>query len=165
MAERKTYSAEQKAEALKKVAELGITKAAKELGISHVTLAKWRVDAGVDTAKKKVEKAAKDVADQAAATTIEAKKNGRAAGRKAKEKIKQVAEELISYEKIGCIINRVTNPELVGLTDSPVEILSAIPADDAFAANDIKGRSVMELPADSVMLKGVKEALRKIEIL
>lgn len=96
MAERKTYSAEQKAEALKKVAELGITKAAKELGISHVTLAKWRVDAGVDTAKKKVEKAAKDVADQATATTIEAKKNGRAAGRKAKEKIKQVAEEAAS---------------------------------------------------------------------
>ena len=75
--------------------------------------------------------------------------------------IKQVA----SYEKIGCIINRVTNPELVGLTDSPVEILSAIPADDAFAANDIRGKSVMELPADSVMLKGVKEALHKIEIL
>ena len=46
-----------------------------------------------------------------------------------------------------------------------VDILSYIPADSAFAANDIKGRSVMELPADSVMLKGVKEALHKIEIL
>ena len=55
--------------------------------------------------------------------------------------------------------------KLVELTDSPVEILSAIPADDAFAANDIRGRSVLELPADSVMLKGVKEALQKIEIL
>ena len=79
--------------------------------------------------------------------------------------IKQVADELISYEKIGCIINRVTNPELVELTESPVEILSAIPADNTFAANDIKGRSVLELPADSVMLKGVREALHKIEIL
>ena len=38
-------------------------------------------------------------------------------------------------------------------------------ADSAFAANDIKGKSVMELPADSSMLKGVQEALRKIEIL
>ena len=46
-----------------------------------------------------------------------------------------------------------------------VDVLAYIPADSAFAANDIKGRSVLELPADSVMLKGVKEALRKIEIL
>ena len=72
----------------------------------------------------------------------------------------------ISYERIGAIINRVTNPELVPLMQVPgVEILTAIPADSAFAANDIKGKSVMELPADSSMLKGVQEALRKIEIL
>ena len=80
--------------------------------------------------------------------------------------IKGVADELISYEKIGVIINRVTNPELVALTQVPgVEILAAIPADAVFAANDIKGRSVMELPEDSAVLKGVREALQKIEIL
>jgi hypothetical protein len=44
-------------------------------------------------------------------------------------------------------------------------VLAYIPADSTFAANDIKGKSVLELPADSVMLTGVKEALRKIEIL
>ncbi len=49
--------------------------------------------------------------------------------------------------------------------ESPVEVLAAIPADSAFAANDIKGKSVMELPADSAMLKGVQDALQKIEIL
>ena len=80
--------------------------------------------------------------------------------------IKGVADELISYEKIGVIINRVTNPELVPLTQVPgVEILSAIPADAVFAANDIKGRSVLELPEDSAVLKGVREALQKIKIL
>lgn len=80
--------------------------------------------------------------------------------------IKGVADDLISYEKIGVIINRVTNPELVPLTQVPgVEILSAIPADAVFAANDIKGRSVLELPEDSAVLKGVREALQKIEIL
>ena len=79
--------------------------------------------------------------------------------------IKDVADELISYEKIGVIINRVTNPELVDLMEVPVEILTAIPADGAFAANDIRGKSVMDLPADSLMLRGVQEALRKIEIL
>ena len=80
--------------------------------------------------------------------------------------IKSVADELIAYERIGVIINRVTNPELADMMQIPgVEILSLIPADSAFAANDIKGKSVMELPEDSVMLKGVREALQKIEIL
>ena len=80
--------------------------------------------------------------------------------------IKSVADDLIAYERVGAIINRVTNPELVELTEVPgVEILTAIPADGTFAANDIMGKSVMELPADSVMLHGVKEALRKIDIL
>ena len=80
--------------------------------------------------------------------------------------IKSVADELIAYDRIGIIINRVTNPELVNLIRLPgVEILTAIPADSAFAANDIRGQSVLDLPADSAMLKGVEEALQKIEIL
>jgi len=77
-----------------------------------------------------------------------------------------VADELIAYERVGAIINRVTNPELVSLTRIPgVEILTAIPADASFAANDIRGQSVLSLPADNLMLQGVQEALRKIEIL
>ena len=80
--------------------------------------------------------------------------------------IKNVADELIAYDKIGAIVNRMTNPELADMMRIPdVDILSFIPADSTFAANDIKGRSVLELPADSAMLKGVEEALRKIEIL
>ena len=60
----------------------------------------------------------------------------------------------------------MTNPELAGLTQLPgVEVLAMIPADAAFAENDIRGRSVMELPADSAMLQGVREALVKTEIL
>ena len=80
--------------------------------------------------------------------------------------IKSVADELIAYDRIGVIVNRVTNPELADMMQIPgLEILSLIPADSTFAANDIKGKSVMELPEDSVMLKGVREALQKIEIL
>ena len=75
--------------------------------------------------------------------------------------IKNVADELISYEKIGAIVNRMTNPEFKELICVPgVDILSYIPADSVFAANDIKGKSVLELSADSAMLNGVKEALR-----
>ena len=80
--------------------------------------------------------------------------------------IKGVADDLIVYDKIVAIINRMTNPELAGLIAIPgVEIAAFIPADSAFAANDIKGKSVLELPEDSLMLNGVKEALQKIEIL
>lgn len=80
--------------------------------------------------------------------------------------IKNVADELISYEKIGAIVNRVTNPELTDMMKIPgVDILSFIPADSVFAANDIKGKSVLELPDDSAVVTGVKEALQKIEIL
>ena len=87
-------------------------------------------------------------------------------GEQVLETIKGVADELISYDKIGVIVNRMTNPELKDMINVPgVEVLAYIPADSTFAANDIKGRSVLELPADSVMLKGVKEALQKIEIL
>ena len=46
-----------------------------------------------------------------------------------------------------------------------VDIVARIPADSAFAANDIKGQSVLKLPEDSLMLKGVKEALQKLESL
>ncbi len=87
-------------------------------------------------------------------------------GEQVLETIKSVADELISYDRIGVIVNRMTNPELKDLVNVPgVEVLAYIPADSGFAANDIKGKSVLELPADSVMLKGVKEALQKIEIL
>ena len=80
--------------------------------------------------------------------------------------IKQVADELIAYDRIGVIVNRVTNPELVDAFKAPgVDVLAFIPADSAFAANDIMGKSVMALPADSLMLKGAQEALRNIEIL
>lgn len=80
--------------------------------------------------------------------------------------IKSVADELMDYDRVGVILNRVTNPELAGLTRLPgVEVLAMIPADAAFAENDIRGRSVMDLPADSPMLLGVREALEKTEIL
>ena len=80
--------------------------------------------------------------------------------------IKSVADDLIVYEKIGAVINRMTNPELAGLISVPgVEVLACIPSDTVFAANDIKGRSVMDLPEESALLKGAKEALVKMEIL
>ncbi|MBQ2563976.1 MAG: AAA family ATPase [Oscillospiraceae bacterium] len=80
--------------------------------------------------------------------------------------IKGVADDLIEYEKIGAVINRMTNPELADLIEIPgVEVVAKIPADTEFAANDIRGRSVMQLPADDALLMGAKEALTNMGIL
>lgn len=82
------------------------------------------------------------------------------------ESIKQVADELVMYDRVGAIINRVTNPELNQYISIPdVEIVAFIEADEQHAANDIQGKSVFDLPEDSHVLGGVREALRRIEIL
>lgn len=80
--------------------------------------------------------------------------------------IKDVADNLIVYERIGAVINRLTNPELAGIISVPgVEILSFIPADTVFAENDIRGKSVLELSPNSALLKGAEETLIKLGIL
>ena len=93
--------------------------------------------------------------------TDQSKKGGQVIGT-----IKSVADELISYDRIGFIVNRMTNPELADLISlEGVPALAYIPADTVFAANDIRGRSVMELEEDSPMLTGAREALEKIGLL
>ena len=53
--------------------------------------------------------------------------------------IKSVADELIAYDRIGVIVNRVTNPELADMMQIPgLEILSLIPADSTFATTSGK---------------------------
>ena len=48
------------------------------------------------------------------------------------ETIKAVADELVMYDRVGAIINRVTNPELNEfITIEGVEILAFIPADSS----------------------------------
>lgn len=82
------------------------------------------------------------------------------------ESIRQVADELVMYDRVGAIINRVTNPELNAYISIPgVEIVAFIESDEQHAANDIQGKSVFDLPKDSHVLAGVREALRRIEIL
>jgi len=46
-----------------------------------------------------------------------------------------------------------------------VENLAFIPTDPLHAANDIQGKSVFELPEDSNIMVGVKQALQALEII
>ena len=80
--------------------------------------------------------------------------------------IKRVADELVMYDRCGAIINRVTDPAMIPYIHiEGTEILACIGSDTQHAANDIRGLSVFDLPADAPVLAGAREALTKLEIL
>lgn len=80
--------------------------------------------------------------------------------------IKQVADELVMYEKCGAIINRVepSAESLVSFIDlEGIEVLSVIRSDAKHLENDIKGKSIFELDADADILCGAREILEKMD--
>lgn len=82
------------------------------------------------------------------------------------ETIKNVADELVMYDKIGLIVNRAPLPEKIkGETIGGVPVVSVIEQDDAMTENDIEGKSVFELPSETIILQGAKEALKNLEVI
>ncbi len=80
--------------------------------------------------------------------------------------IKQVADDLVMYDKIGVIVNRMSDISLKEyINTNGIEVLSYIPDDSNLAMFDIKGENIFNLPNDSNIVKGVKEALTKIEVM
>ena len=80
--------------------------------------------------------------------------------------IKGVADDLVMYEKIGVIVNRVIDEETVRSLDyDGVELLATIGDDANLAEFDLKGESVFELPKESKVVKGVETALQKMGII
>ncbi len=80
--------------------------------------------------------------------------------------IKSVADELVMYEKIGAVINRIPDESIIKYinTDS-IPVLSYIENDTNLAVFDIEGKNIINLPDKSNIVKGVEEALNKMEIL
>ncbi len=80
--------------------------------------------------------------------------------------IKKVADELVMYDRCGAIVNRVTDESLIPyIRVEGMDVLAVIPGDRAHAANDIQGLSVFQLPADSPVMTGARQALEKLDIL
>ena len=80
--------------------------------------------------------------------------------------IKEVSDTLVAADKVGAVLNRVLLPERIEEKEiGGVPLIAVIPPDLAHAENDIEGRSVFELPEDSVILAGAREILTKMEIL
>ncbi len=93
-------------------------------------------------------------------------------GRQVISTIKSVADELVMYEKIGMIANRIPSEngvisdslkEIIQVEDIPV--LSYIKSDESLAEFDLRGENVFYLPQDAAIVCGVKQALEKMGIL
>lgn len=80
--------------------------------------------------------------------------------------IKGVADELVMYDKIGAIVNRMADDSLKEYIDTNgIEVLSYITDDKNLSMFDIQGKNIFNLPQESNVVKGVKEALERIEVL
>ena len=80
--------------------------------------------------------------------------------------IKSVADELVMYEKIGVIINRLPDKSVIPyINTNDIPVLSYIQNDSNLAVFDIEGKNITTLPDDSNIVKGVKAALEKIDII
>lgn len=80
--------------------------------------------------------------------------------------IRKVADELVMYEKIGVIANRLPAIEIKDLLDTgDMPVLAGIPSDASLAEFDLKGENVFYLPDDAEIVQGTRRALREIGIM
>ena len=80
--------------------------------------------------------------------------------------IKNVADELVMYEKIGVIVNRMADESLKDYIDTNgIPVLSYIEDDKNLSVFDIKGENIFNLPDESNVVKGVKKALNEVGVI
>ncbi len=80
--------------------------------------------------------------------------------------IKSVADELVMYEKIGVIVNRMADESLKDyINTNDIPVLSYIENDKSLSMFDIKGDNVFNLPPESNVVNGVKKALNEIGVI
>lgn len=80
--------------------------------------------------------------------------------------IEKVARELVMFEKVGLIINRVTSMDIVEhLNLWDLNLLGVIPDDRNMTLSDVRGDSIFMLDEKSQFVQETKKALKKLEIL
>lgn len=80
--------------------------------------------------------------------------------------IKNVADELVMYEKVGVIANRILSDNAKNIMDTgDIEVLAYIGADEDLVNCDLNGDSVLELEENCKIIQGAKQALEKIGVL
>lgn len=79
--------------------------------------------------------------------------------------VKEVADELVMYDQVGVIVNRLPSKDVIPLLDTgDIPVLSYIGNDPALAEFDIRGENVFYLPEDANIVRGVREAVEKLGI-
>ena len=87
-------------------------------------------------------------------------------GRQVGQTIKSVADELVMYERIGIIANRLSEEAMKEDLDfGGIEVLAKIPFDAKLSEYDLKGENVFFIPDDAPIVLGAKKALKNIGIL
>lgn len=80
--------------------------------------------------------------------------------------IKKVADELVMYQKVGAIVNRIPDESVIEHIDTgDIPVLAYIPTDTNLAIFDIEGKNIINLPDASNVVEGTKKALEAIGIL
>lgn len=81
------------------------------------------------------------------------------------ETIKGVADELVMYDRIGAIVNRMSDPSLKEYIHiDGIEVLSYIPDDRHLSMFDIQGENIFNLPEESPVVQGVRRALCRMGV-
>ena len=80
--------------------------------------------------------------------------------------IKGVADNLVMYDQIGVIVNRVPSEEVLQYMDlGDIPLLSWIPADANLTERDLKGESVFYIPGEAPIVTGMRSALKNMGVL
>ena len=80
--------------------------------------------------------------------------------------IKNVADDLVMYEKVGVVVNRVPSEEVLSFMDlGEIPLLSWIPADTNLTERDLKGESVFYIPSEAPIVTGMRSALVEMGVL
>ncbi len=80
--------------------------------------------------------------------------------------IKEVADNLVMYDKIGVVVNRVPSEDVLQYMDlSDIPLLGWIPADANLTERDLKGESVFYIPDEAPIVTGLRDSLVKLGVI
>lgn len=80
--------------------------------------------------------------------------------------INAVAKDLVMYDAVGAVINRLPGWDVKAHIDTgDIPILAYIPSDEKLATSDVKGENIMLLPEESLIVQGARETLTRLNIL
>ena len=79
--------------------------------------------------------------------------------------IKNVADKLVMYDRVGLVINRIPSEDVLDYMDwGDVPLLGWVPADSNLTECDLKGQSVFDLSDCSPVVEAMKGIMEKLSV-